>query len=229
MAKKSSYAEFAKAVPNGQKLIDEALASSKRQTRPAGGRTACAVRRIAFRTFEDHPRKPTVMDAYIRAVNFLSQCRRRVSRHCSSALAVLVICDMVFVRYRAQSRTPSGRLDVVTYSLVAATFVGSAYVLMTHGHVNVEILPLISSASARVTGSRWVDAVGDWPFASLLWVLCTHYLVSGLVGRLALEHGLARAPVDSLCWRCRSGSGMLSLQYVAELLAWSPAARIRSV
>ena len=37
----------------------------------------------------------------------------------------------------------------MTYSIVAATFVGSAYVLMTRGHVNVDILPLYLGPRSR--------------------------------------------------------------------------------
>ena len=39
--------------------------------------------------------------------------------------------------------------DFVTYCLVAATFVGSPYVLMTRGHVNVDVLPLHSGPRLR--------------------------------------------------------------------------------
>src|SRR5689334_12951111 len=47
---------------------------------------------------------------------------------------------MVFVRYALNMNT-IWQTDFVTYSLVAATFVGSPYVLMTRGHVNVDVLP----------------------------------------------------------------------------------------
>ena len=57
------------------------------------------------------------------------------------AAAVLVICDMVIERYLL-NRSTIWQIDVVTYCIVSATFVGSAYVLMTRGHVNVDVLPL---------------------------------------------------------------------------------------
>ncbi len=56
-------------------------------------------------------------------------------------LAVLVICDMVIERY-VFNLTTIWQIDVVTYCIVGATFIGSPYVLMTRGHVNVDILPL---------------------------------------------------------------------------------------
>ena len=69
------------------------------------------------------------------------------------ALAVLVICDMVIERY-VLNLTTIWQIDVVTYSIVAATFIGSPYVLMNRGHVNVDILPLLSQDRGRAIGSR---------------------------------------------------------------------------
>ena len=56
------------------------------------------------------------------------------------AIGVLVVCEMVFVRYVLNQNT-IWQTDFVTYSLIAATFIGSPYVLMTRGHVNVDVLP----------------------------------------------------------------------------------------
>ena len=54
---------------------------------------------------------------------------------------MLVVCQMVFVRYVLNQNT-IWQTDFVTYSLIAATFIGSPYVLLTRGHVNVDVLPL---------------------------------------------------------------------------------------
>ena len=64
------------------------------------------------------------MDAYIRAVAFLSRLAGVVAAFLIAA-AVLVICDMVVERYLL-NLTTIWQIDVVTYSIVAATFVGSA-------------------------------------------------------------------------------------------------------
>ncbi|HWC92587.1 MAG TPA: TRAP transporter small permease subunit, partial [Pseudolabrys sp.] len=87
------------------------------------------------------------MDAYIRAVTFLSRVAGVIAAF-MIASAVLVICDMVVERY-ILNRTTIWQIDVVTYLIVAATFVGSAYVLMTRGHVNVDVLPLHLSGRPR--------------------------------------------------------------------------------
>src|SRR5258708_3243307 len=80
------------------------------------------------------------MDVYIRAVAFLARAAGVFAAFLVAA-AVLVICEMVVERY-ILNRTAIWQIDVVTYCIVSATFVGSAYVLMTRGHVNVDVLPL---------------------------------------------------------------------------------------
>ena len=56
---------------------------------------------------------------------------------------------MVFVRYVLNQNT-IWQTDFVTYCLVAATFIGSPYVLLTRGHVNVDVLPLLSRPAAAL-------------------------------------------------------------------------------
>jgi TRAP-type C4-dicarboxylate transport system permease small subunit len=79
------------------------------------------------------------MDAFIRAVRAVSLAFGYAAA-ALIGLGVLVVCEMVFVRYVLNHNT-IWQTDFVTYSLVAATFIGSPFVLMTRGHVNVDILP----------------------------------------------------------------------------------------
>jgi TRAP-type C4-dicarboxylate transport system permease small subunit len=65
------------------------------------------------------------------------------------ALGVIVVCEMVFVRYVLGLNT-IWQTDFVTYSLVAATFIGSPYVLMTRGHVNVDVVPHYAGPRLRM-------------------------------------------------------------------------------
>src|SRR6266567_1834905 len=64
------------------------------------------------------------------------------------ALGVFVVCEMVFERSVLGTNTV-WQIDFVTNCLVAATFIGSPYVLMTRGHVNVDVLPLYLGARKR--------------------------------------------------------------------------------
>jgi TRAP-type C4-dicarboxylate transport system permease small subunit len=131
------------------------------------------------------------------------------------ALAVLVICDMVVERY-IFNLTTIWQIDVVTYSIVAATFVGSAYVLMTRGHVNVDVLPLYLGPRARWWLALFTIMLA-FAFVIVLFVLCTGYWYeawsenwrSDTVWRARLWIPYLAMPI---------GLGLLVLQYAAELI-----------
>jgi TRAP-type C4-dicarboxylate transport system permease small subunit len=154
------------------------------------------------------------MDAYIRVVNFLSRVAG-VAAAFLIGLAVLVICDMVIERY-VLNLTTIWQIDVVTYSIVAATFVGSAYVLMTRGHVNVEILPLHLGPRARYWLALFTILL-SLSFCVVLFILCTSFWYeawsqgwrSNTVWRARLWIPYLSMPV---------GLGLLVLQYIADLL-----------
>ncbi|HET9576347.1 MAG TPA: TRAP transporter small permease [Usitatibacter sp.] len=155
------------------------------------------------------------MDAYIRVMRRLSQVTG-VFAALLIALAVVVICDMVIERY-ILNLTTVWQIDVVTYSIVAATFVGSPYVLMKRGHVNVDILPLHSSQRTRYWLAMATGAVSI-AFCIALWWLTTKFWYeaysenwrSNTVWRARLWIPYLSMPV---------GLGLLVLQYVAELAA----------
>src|ERR671937_1934698 len=87
------------------------------------------------------------MGAYVRGMRLLSQLCGFVAAGLIAG-GVLVVCHMVFVRYVLNHNT-IWQTDFTTYCLIAATFVGSPYVLMTRGHVNVDILPHYSGPRTR--------------------------------------------------------------------------------
>ncbi len=154
------------------------------------------------------------MEAYLRAV-------RRVSTLCGYfaaaliALGVLVVCEMVVVRYVFNQNT-IWQTDFVTYSLVAATFIGSPYVLMTRGHVYVDVLPHVLPARARF----WLALAS----IALAMAFCvTMVVLTALYWREAWTQNW----LSNTMWRVRMwipyasmpiGLGILTLQYVADLL-----------
>src|SRR5262245_12491306 len=87
------------------------------------------------------------MDHFVRGITF-------ISRACGIfaagliAVAVLIVCQMVFLRYVLGADT-IWQTDFVTFSLVAATFIGSPYLMLNRGHVNVDVLPLYLGDKAR--------------------------------------------------------------------------------
>ena len=79
------------------------------------------------------------MTKFVSFINFLS----RIFGVLSAALvgsAILVVCQMVVMRYVLNASTV-WQTEYVTYAIVAATFLGSPYVLLVKGHVNVDLLP----------------------------------------------------------------------------------------
>ena len=154
------------------------------------------------------------LDIYVRAVAFVSRVAGVVAA-CLIGSAVLVVCDMVIERYFL-NRTTIWQIDVVTYSIVGATFVGSAYVLMLRGHVNVDVLPLHLGPRSRY----WLalaTIIVAFAFCIVLFALCAQFWYqafseswrSNTVWRARLWIPYLAMPV---------GLGLLVLQYAAELL-----------
>jgi TRAP-type C4-dicarboxylate transport system permease small subunit len=153
------------------------------------------------------------LTGYIAAVRRLSQLCGIVAA-ALIALGVLVVCEMVFVRYVLNQNT-IWQTDFVTWSLVAATFIGSPYVLLTRGHVNVDVLPLYLSERPR-----WWLAL-----ASVLMSLAFCLVLLWLAGRFWLESWEQKWVSDTM-WRARLwipyssmpiGLAILALQFVADL------------
>jgi TRAP-type C4-dicarboxylate transport system permease small subunit len=154
------------------------------------------------------------MDQFVRTVRALSLFCGYVAAALIGA-GVLVVCHMVFVRYFLNQNT-IWQTDFVTYSLVAATFIGSPYVLMTRGHVNVDVLPHYLSPRPRY----WLA------LASVLMSLAFCIIMTVLTFMFWHEAWTNRWVSDTM-WRARLwipygsmpiGLGILTLQYVADLI-----------
>jgi len=154
------------------------------------------------------------LDVYVAIIAALSRLAGVVAAGLIG-LAVLVVCDMVIERYFL-NRTTIWQIDVVTYCIVAATFVGSAYVLMLRGHVNVDVLPLYLGPRARYGLALFTSAVA-LGFCAVIFVLCSRYWYQAY----------AETWRSNTVWRARLwipylsmpvGLGLLVLQYVADLL-----------
>jgi TRAP-type C4-dicarboxylate transport system permease small subunit len=63
-------------------------------------------------------------------------------------VSVGVICHMVFVR-AVLGHSSIWQTEFVTFALVAATFIGAPYILLTHGHVAVDVVPLMVATPMR--------------------------------------------------------------------------------
>ena len=86
---------------------------------------------------------------------------------CSAAmivLAVLITCQMIFVRFVLNASTV-WQTEMVVYLMIAATLIGLPYVQRLRGHVNVDLIPLSLSKKPRfylslVTGVISMIVVG---------------------------------------------------------------------
>ena len=154
------------------------------------------------------------MDKFIGAVRLLSRIAGVVAA-LLIALAVLVICDMVIERY-GLNLTTIWQIDVVTYSIVGATFIGSPYVLMHRGHVNVDILPMHSGPRFRFWLALFTMGL-SLAFCTVLFILVSRYWYEAYSGNWRSD----------TVWRARLwipysampvGLGLLVLQYVVELV-----------
>ena len=83
--------------------------------------------------------------------------------------SVFVVCQMIFVR-AVLGESSIWQTEFVTFSLVAATFLGAPYILLTRGHVNVDLLPMFLGDK-----SRWALA---WLATILSLVFCLIFLYS---------------------------------------------------
>lgn len=158
------------------------------------------------------------MDGFVRIVSGLS-------RLCGVAAvllivsALLAVCHMVFVR-GVLGEAVIWQTEFATFALIAATFIGSPYVLLVRGHVNVELLPLyLGPLGRRVLA---IATAG----AALVFCLAVLWNSFGWWWE-AYDGGWT---TDSI-WRARlwipylalpAGMLVLALQYVAEI--WSVAA-----
>ena len=162
------------------------------------------------------------MQAYIRIVSAFSAALGVLSMALMAA-AVIVVCEMIFVRYVLSAST-IWQTEFVIYAIVAATFLSSPYVLTQHGHVGVDLLPNASGPRMKY----WLDlaaGIASLLFCALLawsgWVYFEEAFINGwkteTVWAIPLWIPLLPLPL---------GIAILCLQYVAELMRISlPAPR----
>ena len=153
------------------------------------------------------------MEYYVRAITLVSRLCGVIAAGLIG-ISVLVVCEMVVVRYFL-NQTTIWQTDFVTFSLVAATFVGSPYLLLSRGHVNVDVLPLYLGNRGRFR-LAFASAIMSLAFAAVLTVLTFNFWHEAWTERWASES----------IWRVRLwipyssmpiGLGILSLQYVADI------------
>ncbi len=130
-------------------------------------------------------------------------------------LAVLVVCQMIVVRYFLNASTV-WQTEFVIYSLVAATFIGSPYVLIRKGHVGVDLIPNALSGRGRIALDV-AAAVLSLVFLCILTWSGWHYFYEAWQGRWTTDTVWA-LPLWIPLLPLPLGMGLLCLQYIAEIL-----------
>jgi TRAP-type C4-dicarboxylate transport system permease small subunit len=130
--------------------------------------------------------------------------------------AVLVISQMVFVRYILRA-SAIWQHEFVTYSLIAATFIGAPYVLLTRGHVNVDLLPLYLGARGRLALAIVAHLVTLVFCATLAWYGLGFWYEAWINNWHA--ETVWRPPLWIPYFAVPLGMGLLALQALAGILA----------
>lgn len=154
------------------------------------------------------------MDNFIRIVGKLSKSCGALAATLV-VLAVLVVCEMVVIRYFLKAST-IWQTEFVTYALVAATFIGCPYVALFKGHVNVDLLPLYLGPRMRMALALFAAALSlifsltlAWSGFALLAEAWTGGWRTDTVWSLPLWIPYLALPI---------GVGLMALQYVADIL-----------
>jgi TRAP-type C4-dicarboxylate transport system permease small subunit len=129
--------------------------------------------------------------------------------------AMVVVSEMIFLRYVFRAPT-SWQADFVVFSATAAIFLGAPYVLLRKGHVGVDVIEVMLGEPAR-RRLRLVGSLLALAFCVVMLVTCASYVHEAYVG--GWRHSSMWAPrlwIPMLSLPV--GFGLLSLQYVAEML-----------
>ncbi|MEO6895137.1 MAG: TRAP transporter small permease [Caldimonas sp.] len=153
------------------------------------------------------------LPAWVRAVHAVSRLFGVVSA-LMILVSIAVVCQMVFVR-AVLGQSSIWQTEFVTFSLVAATFLGAPYILLTRGHVAVDIVPLMSSMPTR-RGLHFVGSVISLVFCALfLYAAVPWWYETWTTGQTTSSIWRARVWIPYLS--VPVGLALLCLQYLAEM------------
>jgi len=155
------------------------------------------------------------MTVFLQSVRWLSRVCGIVSAGLLIA-AVLVVTHLVFVRY-ILGTSAIWQHEFVTFSLIASTFLGSPYLLLTNGHVNVDLLPLYLGGRLRFALALIAAAIS---LAFCVVIAWTGYLWWEEAWTSGWRAETVWSPPLWIPYLAMPiGIGLLSLQYVADILA----------
>ena len=131
-------------------------------------------------------------------------------------VSIVVVCQMIFQRTILEQST-IWQTEFVIFTLIAATFVGAPYILLTRGHVNVDLLPLMAGHKTRVAMALAASALALAFCAILFWSSIFWWHEAFVTDRLTSSMWRARVWIPYLSLPV--GMGLLCLQYIADIWA----------
>jgi len=154
------------------------------------------------------------MRGYISLVNKLSQVIG-VLAALMVVVAVIITCQMIFIRYFLNGST-YWHTEAVVYLILAATLLGLPYVQKLKGHVNVDLVPMLLPPTGR-------KALMITSFVSAISVLLVMTYFSAELVYLSYSKGWTSDTVwGPPLWipylTMPLGFGLFALQLVADLL-----------
>ena len=156
------------------------------------------------------------------AVKVLPRLAAKISELCGIAASValmaacLVVCEMVFARYVLEVSTV-WQTEFVLYAVVAATLIGSPYVLAMRGHVNVDLISQFLSPRGRLV-LRVFSATLGLAFCLVLAFSGWRYFYEAWSNGWVTE-SVWGPPLWIVLLPLPLGVGLLCLQYCAEIIA----------
>lgn len=157
----------------------------------------------------------TGKNPFLRAVSAISV----LSGWFSAAMlvtAVAITCQMIFVRFVLNHSTV-WQTEAVVYLMIAATLIGLPYVQRLRGHVNVDLIPLALSPSARKILCVVTLSISLIVVAIMLWFGFEYWHFAWSRGWTSDTIWAVRLWIPYLA--IPVGFGLLALQLLADLVA----------
>lgn len=129
-------------------------------------------------------------------------------------IAIVIVCQMVFIRYVLVGST-AWQTDVVTFSLVGATLLGSAWVLKERGHVTVDLVTENIPTGPRRVLLMMADAV-VFVFSALMFWKGWELFIESWEGNWVTE-SMVETPLWIPYFAIPAGFGLLGLQAIAGI------------
>ncbi len=155
-----------------------------------------------------------MLDKLIAGIHGISRFCGTLAAFCL-VCACVVVCQMVVIRYGLGAST-IWQNEFVTFAIVAATLLGSPYVLLTRGHVNVDLLPHYLGERGKKLLAFVAATLGMLCCAVLAWTGWTYFHEAWTEGWVTPS--VWAPPLWIPLLPLPIGLGLLTLQYAADIV-----------